>query len=438
MWNRAPVSAAGLLDSVPTGILVIDEDAVVCAVNGPAADMVRGEQSELIGRQLYDLVHPDDLEFAIDLVSGGTGFGSAVLGPIRIRYRALDGTTGRIEVWSRQLVEAGGWVLVLTEESTSSRLNDVTISVAAGDAIEATMSVAVDACAAHPLRARAAIVMCEADALRPATAWPFGPFVQADAAALIAETVETMQAASHDVVAGGETVAIATGTSSAETLWTYPIIEQNAVVAVLVLLRDTPGAPTVNQDRHIARLVSVAELAFSQDTHRRSLEAAATTDALTGLGNRMRLDELAASDVDFAAAIYIDLDGFKQVNDERGHPTGDHVLRTVARRIVSAVRADDVSVRIGGDEFVVVVASRDAGGIEAIAGRLVELLAQPFRVPDSPRQVTSVSASIGVCRSVDARDLTDAIARADEALIKAKAEGKNRWVIRDSDETDQS
>lgn len=431
--NRSPVPAVELLDSVPTGILVIDGDAIVRAVNGPAAEMVKGERSDLVGRPLYEMVHPDDLDFAADLVSGGTGFGSAVLGPIRIRYRALDGTTGNIEVWSRQLVDTGGWVLVLTEESTSSRLNDVTASVAAGDAIEVTMGVAVDACAAHPLRAQAAIIVCDGDRLRPATAWPFGSFVEADAAALIAETVDTMQAASHEIEAGGGTDAFVSLAAGAETVWTYPIIEQNAVVAVLVLVRDAPGPPTVNQDRHVARLVSVAELAFSQATHRRSLEQAATTDALTGIGNRLRLDELAASDVDFGAAIYIDLDGFKQVNDVRGHLIGDHVLRVAARRIVSAVRSDDVCVRIGGDEFVVVVAAHDEGDIEAIAVRLVAMLAQPFRVPDSPDPVTSVSASIGVCRRAQARSLSDGIARADAALLRAKAAGKNRWVACESD-----
>jgi diguanylate cyclase (GGDEF)-like protein len=196
-----------------------------------------------------------------------------------------------------------------------------------------------------------------------------------------------------------------------------------------VLLRGGQGPPTTNQDRHLARLVSVAELAFSQATHRRSLEAAATTDALTGLGNRTRLNELADSGYEFGAAIYIDLDGFKQVNDALGHPAGDHILRTAARRITAAVRADDISVRMGGDEFVILVAESDVTRVEAIARRLVEVLAEPFRVVGAPRAVTSVSASIGVCRRADAVDLRDGIARADEALRQAKAGGKNRWVM---------
>ncbi len=104
-------------------------------------------------------------------------------------------------------------------------------------------------------------------------------------------------------------------------------------------------------------------------------------------------------------------------------------MRTAARRITAALRVDDVSVRIGGDEFVVVIAEHDAVRVEAIARRLVDVLAKPFRVPDLPGPVTSVSASIGVCRSADARGLRDGIARADEALLQAKAGGKNRWVM---------
>lgn len=153
------------------------------------------------------------------------------------------------------------------------------------------------------------------------------------------------------------------------------------------------------------------------------------TDALTGLGNRTRLDELTAADLEFGAAIYIDLDGFKQVNDELGHAAGDNILRTAARRIAAAVRADDVSVRMGGDEFVIVVAERDAVCVEAIAHRLVDALAKPIRVTDDPDTVTSVSASIGVCRSADAQGLRDGIARADAALLQAKTTGKNRWIM---------
>lgn len=423
------MSVAGLLDVVPTGILIIDGNAVISAINDPGVEILGGEHADLIGRSLYDLAHPDDLEFAIDLISEGTGFGSAILGPIRIRYRALDGATGSLEIWSRELADVGGWVLVLTEQSTSNLLNDVTSSVAAGDAIEVTMGLAVDACAAHPIRGQAAIVLCGPAGLRPATDWPFGPFDEIDVAALVAETVETMQACSYDVVSGGGMIPIVAQTEGAQSLWTYPIIEQNTVSAVLVLLRDGHGPPTTNQDRHLARLVSVAELAFSQATHRQSLEVAARTDALTGLGNRTRLNELADSEFEFGAAIYIDLDGFKQVNDALGHPAGDHVLRTAARRITSAVRADDISVRMGGDEFVIVIAERDAARVEAIAHRLVEVLAKPFRVGDDPGTTTSVSASIGVCRSVDALDLRDGIVRADEALRQAKSGGKNRWVM---------
>ena len=429
MWDRAPVSVSGLLDVVPTGILIIDSDATISAINDPGVEILGGDRVDLVGRSLYDLAHPDDLEFAIDLISEGTGFGSAILGPIRIRYRALDGTTGSLEIWSRELADVGGWVLVLTEQSTSNLLNDVTSSVAAGDPIETTMSLAVDACAAHPIRGRAAIVLCDQAGLRPATDWPFGPFDESSVAELVAETVDMAQARSYDVVGDDAPIAIVERTGDDQSLWTYPIVEQHAVAAVLVLLRDGHGPPTTNQDRHLARLVSVAELAFSQATHRRLLETAATTDALTGLGNRTRLNELAESDYQFGAAIYIDLDGFKQVNDALGHPAGDQILRTAARRITAAVRTDDISVRMGGDEFVIVVAEPDASAVEAIAHRLVEVLAEPFRIGDDPGTVASVSASVGVCRSADARNLRDGIARADEALRRAKASGKNRWVM---------
>ena len=154
-------------------------------------------------------------------------------------------------------------------------------------------------------------------------------------------------------------------------------------------------------------------------------------DNLTGLPNRSHLEERAAAALAQArrsqipvAALLIDLDRFKDVNDSFGHSAGDEVLRMVARRLKSSVRADDLVVRLGGDEFVVVqigVPQPDGGAL--LAKRLIKTLGEPYVVGDLE---LNCGASIGVALSPgDAGTWDTLLACADAAMYKAKSEGRN-------------
>ncbi|KAA0256564.1 MAG: diguanylate cyclase [Acidobacteria bacterium] len=157
-------------------------------------------------------------------------------------------------------------------------------------------------------------------------------------------------------------------------------------------------------------------------------------DPLTGLPNRRafveRLEAALARcgrERRRAALLYVDLDGFKEVNDRFGHAVGDQVLAAAARRLREAVRrADDVS-RLGGDEFAVVVdglaAHRDA---ELVARQVVESLSGPFAVAGVE---VWVGASVGIAVAPDdGTTVEDLTARADRAMYAAKAGGKGRWA----------
>lgn len=153
-------------------------------------------------------------------------------------------------------------------------------------------------------------------------------------------------------------------------------------------------------------------------------------DALTGLPNRVLILDRAQHvlaraqrDGTEVAALFVDLDGFKEVNDTLGHHVGDVLLAMVAHRLTTAVRASDTVGRLGGDEFVVLVegASLDAGA-GAVADRLLDVLREPFHLPGSDRALT-VGASIGI--AVGLRPSPDELLRdADAALYRAKAAGK--------------
>jgi diguanylate cyclase (GGDEF)-like protein len=162
-------------------------------------------------------------------------------------------------------------------------------------------------------------------------------------------------------------------------------------------------------------------------------------DPLTGLPNRSLVLDRAertlarcARDPNvIAGALYVDVDGFKHVNDSLGHAAGDLLLTVVGERLLSAVRDQDTVGRLGGDEFIVLVeSSTDDAALEPLASRMIELLREPVELGGASASM-SVTASIGV--AVGRYETADQLLRdADLALYAAKAAGKNRYTLFDA------
>jgi diguanylate cyclase (GGDEF)-like protein/PAS domain S-box-containing protein len=159
----------------------------------------------------------------------------------------------------------------------------------------------------------------------------------------------------------------------------------------------------------------------------------ANFDELTGLPNRhMFLDRLAQEmrkadrGAAFLALLFLDLDHFKEVNDQYGHATGDALLVQAAHRIAACVRGSDTLARLGGDEFTVILAGLDhVGGVERIAQSLVETLARPFELGAERIQVSS---SVGIALyPPDATEVGELLARADQAMYASKSAGRGRF-----------
>jgi len=119
----------------------------------------------------------------------------------------------------------------------------------------------------------------------------------------------------------------------------------------------------------------------------------------------------------------IDLDGFKRVNDELGHETGDEVLKTVARALLEATRREDVVARYGGDEFVVLLPDTEVEGARAVAARMLDHARAAAR---SACAAIPVSASIGTTGLRASDDPGEVIRRVDEQLYAAKRAGGDR------------
>ena len=168
-----------------------------------------------------------------------------------------------------------------------------------------------------------------------------------------------------------------------------------------------------------------------QELRHRSLH-----DPLTGLANRSLFDDRAEHAIARQArkegaglaVLFMDVDGFKGINDTFGHARGDRLLTLIGERLRTVARAGDTVARLGGDEFALLledIASDDAA--LAVAARVVDAVAEPF---DLAGQFASVSVSIGVAfRS--AKDITfeDLLGDADAAMYQAKAAGKGRAVL---------
>ena len=161
----------------------------------------------------------------------------------------------------------------------------------------------------------------------------------------------------------------------------------------------------------------------------------ATHDPLTGLPNRtLILDRVEQMLVRSrrsqtpVAALFIDLDNFKSINDTLGHGAGDELLCSVCARLQSVVRDIDALGRLGGDEFVIVAEgmSLDAGP-ELIAERLLDALGQPFELKGAENRLT-VTASVGIATG-DRVSAEELLRDADIAMYRAKWSGKNRYVV---------
>lgn len=154
-------------------------------------------------------------------------------------------------------------------------------------------------------------------------------------------------------------------------------------------------------------------------------EMASRTDLLTGLANRTGLVEETDRPYDATVmALFIDLDGFKQVNDSLGHLAGDEVLAVCAARLNGETRDEDCVARLGGDEFFVVVDSMTESEVTDLSERIIAAISQPIVVASA---ITRVSASIGIATVAgDEFDLDDLMNRADAALYEAKRLGRNR------------
>ena len=192
----------------------------------------------------------------------------------------------------------------------------------------------------------------------------------------------------------------------------------------------------------LAHLGVIASFCVENAINRARLMRSGFTDVLTGWHNRRYLtvrlgEELARARRDGArlVCLMLDIDHFKRVNDSWGHAAGDAVLREIAQRIESQVRASDIAARYGGEEFVVLLPGTDVESALLLAERIrMSVSATPISLPNG--ESLTMTASIGISEVQPAPEADDLktigdslIARADVALYAAKAAGRDRVIV---------
>jgi len=194
------------------------------------------------------------------------------------------------------------------------------------------------------------------------------------------------------------------------------------------------GEPPAIPRLHIREAVEVGHALQEAAALLQEATHASHHDGLTALPNRTLFQILVSQQLALCrrnktelAILYIDLDGFKAVNDTLGHAAGDALLRAVAQRTRQSIRDSDVAARLGGDEFAVALVDSSLENAKAIAGKLIEAVSEPYPLAGGEARV---SACVGIAAYPASATNTDSLlSRADKAMYAAKALGKGRFCV---------
>jgi diguanylate cyclase (GGDEF)-like protein len=212
-----------------------------------------------------------------------------------------------------------------------------------------------------------------------------------------------------------------------------PVITDDAVIALMRLSRPSKKPFTADELRFLEAVANQTALALERVKLIAFLENLSITDALTGIANRRHFEWRLSEEIERArrykyplSALMLDLDHFKQVNDNYGHQIGDIVLQQVAQRLRRILRRTDFLARYGGEEFIVLAPQTPADRALILAERLRQVIAEsPIPVADNLQIHITISIGVAVFPN-HAQNESELIGAADSALYKAKQMGRNR------------
>ena len=385
----------------------------------PAGIAMLGAKAEqdLVGKPILQFVHPDFHQVVESRVKRAIEEGVAP-GMKEERFIRLDGSVFDAEVQGQPIVLGGQDAVLIT-------LRDITESKASHEELHLSVSVF--------RHAREGIAITDARANIIDVNEAFTRITGYSREEILGKNPRVLQSGRQDKAfyATMWTALKSQGHWTGEVWNRRKNGEVFAELLTISAVRDALGQTL----RYVALFSDITSI----KAHQSQLEHIAHFDALTNLPNRVllsdRLQQAMAQEQrrqQQLAVVYLDLDGFKAINDRHGHQTGDRVLITLAQRMKDALREGDTMARIGGDEFVAVLIDlQNTQASEPLLQRLLAAAAEPVLVGELSLQV---SASLGVtfypqAHEIDADQL---LRQADQAMYQAKLAGKNRYHVFDA------
>ena len=443
------------LESMSDAVYVLDAATQVRWANSAGAALVGLSRQDVIGRSIADYVHPGDLARAAEvlgLASAGV-FNDLPITPALYRVRNGEGDWVSVGV-NASLPQSDGSVVVIARAGGDLVILDRLLEAATANApFDQQVEIVLDLARwRHPLEGyviryddfdgtRRSIGSSGLDPLlsgdeyvREATPWAKAVLTGTDV------VVTNLHADGLDDEVIGPMVAAAAQRSGFAGCVAAPVPDPNGDHDACIVIWATEYGPTnAGHGYALDNMRRALALVLQQRAQRVMLERAARTDALTGLWSRAGFFELIEDDTTGRLAAgfdiaYIDLDGFKAVNDSFGHTIGDHVLVAASQRIQELAPSGSIVARLGGDEFVLASPSSlalpspseaSSSDAEALAQRIVDALAEPL---ETAAGMVTVGASIGLASGQAGQVTQPILEAADEALLAAKASGRSRWV----------
>ncbi len=395
------------LVEVSPDAIFISRDGVIEFINRAGLALLGAAAPEqVIGRRLLEFIHPRDHEVVVKRIAAvKAGFD---VPPLEETYLRLDGTPVPVEAVASALVDEGGFAI-------QSIARDVSERQAAQAELRRKEALL------HAAISNAPLILFALD--------QEGRFTFSDGKGLEALGFRPGQAV-------GRTLWELHGDLPAVIQQTRRVLQGEQVVyEVQVAGRqfEVHSSPTRNDAGEVTGAIGLAVDITERKRAEARIEQLATRDPLTGLPNRLLLQDRVAHCLAQArrrqrrvALLFIDLDRFKTINDSLGHHVGDALLKEVANRLSSSLRATDTLSRLGGDEFLVVIQDlRHSQDAARVAEKLLGVLNGPF-VIEGHTLNTSCSIGISVFPD-DGEDLSTLMKNADTAMYHAKEQGRNNY-----------
>ena len=429
------------LDESSDLVFVLRSDTTVVWCNA-AISQVGFRKSEVVGRSIADFLHPDDLVRAAEVMaleSAGVFTQSTKITPALYRTRTADGSWVHVEI-NGSTAPGDDHLLVVARLSGDLVIHDRLLeSVTSDQPFENQVALVVElATWRHPTDGYAVSYFDDDGERR---------WYTANLPASLYDVSHPDEVAPWEVAVGAEPEVVPLGPALRATADEAGFVE--CLVAAVedpahpegarLLIWTTRAGPTVSGHRYaMTNMHRALALVLQRRAHLSLLQRAVRIDQLTGVTSRTRLMELfdeadAQPSDEPHAVLYLDLDGFKGVNDSLGHMMGDRVLRGAAERLASVVPADTTLARMGGDEFVVLCppgTCREAA--TDLAERIVGLFVEPLSIEGGDHAdghiEVPIGVSVGVAVGFPGQPVGSVLDAADQALFKAKGDGRGRWA----------